>query len=313
MIEYSLTRDDVLSAFTAFAALSPKGRLPGAGIYGGPRQQVGFLVKSGMFLPGPRRVWADDEGLHERLDGVEQVFRWAVVEPSIDLGDFLAVPLAGLRDDVPAFSAFALLIPRATPGLTALRADLDARAAEVADYAPPMPGEQKRPDVLAELEDDVLPDDYLIVNRAAFRSPVGIRSLVITLLVGLAFGVAVGLLLASLSWFPLPSGISAVFGAAVGALASTGLVLLTMRHLSRSLVESGVYKIGPGAWWLDRERFYEEIGGRQYVVDWAKIDRIQYADGVAMFWLSSAFAILVPCRDDRGRAFVAALERHAGR
>jgi hypothetical protein len=32
-----------------------------------------------------------------------------------------------------------------------------------------------------------------------------------------------------------------------------------------------------------------------------------------MLWLSSAFAILVPCRDDRGRAFVAALERHAVR
>ena len=313
MIEYSLTRADILTAFVAFAAQSPRGRLPGAGIYGGPRQQVGFLVKSGMFLPGARRVWADDEGLHEQLDGVEQVFRWPAVEPTIDLGDFLAVPLAGLGADVPAFSAFALLIPRATPGLAELRATLDARAAEVADFALPMPGEQKGADPLAELEDDVLPEDYHVVNRASLRSPIGVRSLAIAVVAGLATGVVIGLVLASLSWFPFPAGVSAVFGAAVGALAFTGLVLVTMRLAARNLVDSGVYKIGPGAWWFDRERFSEEIGGRQYVVDWAKIDRIQQADGVAMLWLSPAFAILVPCRDDRGRAFVAALERHLGR
>ena len=81
----------------------------------------------------------------------------------------------------------------------------------------------------------------------------------------------------------------------------------------RNMVASGVYKVGPGAWWCDQERFYEEIGGRQYVVDWARIDRIQRADGIAIVWIGEAFTVLVPCRDDRGRAFVAVAEGHVAR
>ena len=313
VIEYSLTRDDVLSAFTALAALSPKGKLPGAGIYGGPKQQVRFSVKSGMFLPGPRRVWVDHEGLHERLDGVEQVYRWPAVEPSVDLGDLLAVPLAGLGADVPAFSAFALLIPRTTPGLAELRAELDARAVAAAGDALPMPGEDKGQDLLAELEDDVLPDDYQAVNRAALRSRVGRRQLLVLTAWTLPLGAVVGLSLTLIPDFALAPVSSALVGALSGTLGLLVVVLAMIPTQVRRMVASGVYKVGPGAWWADQERFYEEIGGRQYVVDWAKIDRIQQADGVAMLWLSPAFAILVPCRDDRGRAFVAALERHLGR
>lgn len=313
VIEYSLTRDDVLSAFTALAALSPKGKLPGAGIYGGPKQQVRFSVKSGMFLAGPRRVWADDEGLHERLDGVEQVYRWPAVEPVIDLGDFLAVPLAGLGADVPAFSAFALLIPRGTPGLAELRTELDARAVAAAGDALPMPGEDKGPDVLAELEDDVLPDDYQAVNRAALRSRVGRRQLLVLIAWSLPIGAVVGLCLTLIPSFALTPAVAALVGALSGTLGLLVVVLAMIPTQVRNMVASGVYKVGSGAWWCDQERFYEEIGGRQYVIDWAKIDRIQRADGIAIVWIGEAFTILVPCRDDRGRAFVAAAEGHVAR
>ena len=312
MIDYSLTRDDFLSAFAALAAQSPKGKLAGAAMYGGPRQQVGFATKAGVFPVGRRRVWADDAGLHEQWDGAEQVYRWPALGRSIDVGDFIGVLLAGLADDAPAFASFALFIPRATPGLAELRAELDARALRSADEALPPPGEE-RPSGAAGHKDVVAPDDYLTVNRAAYSTRAGWMPLVVTVVVGLALGVVVGLLLASLSWFPLPPLLSAVLGAAVGALGSTALLFVIVKLTARSLVESGVYKIGPGAWWCGRDGFHEEIGGRVYSVAWRKIERVQRADDIAILWLDSASAILVPCRDDCGRAFIDAVERYAAR
>ncbi|HQD22023.1 MAG TPA: hypothetical protein PKY27_07185, partial [Arachnia sp.] len=198
-------------------------------------------------------------------------------------------------------------------GLAELRAELDARAVAAAGDALPMPGEDKGQDLLAELEDDVLPDDYQAVNRAALRSRVGRRQLLVLTAWTLPLGAVVGLSLTLIPDFALAPVSSALVGALSGTLGLLVVVLAMIPTQVRRMVASGVYKVGPGAWWADQERFYEEIGGRQYVVDWAKIDRIQRADGIAIVWIGEAYTVLVPCRDDGGRAFVAAAERRVAR
>ncbi|MFT3887570.1 MAG: hypothetical protein QM713_05330 [Arachnia sp.] len=309
MIEYSLTRDDIVSALTSLAALRPKGALAGSSVFGGPKKQAEQAVKASVLLLGPRRVWADDEGLHEWVGDVEQVHRWAVVGRPHVAGAHVVVPLTNLSPDAPAFAGCALIVPRSVPGLDELAGDVAVRAEDAVDEAPPRPGVDRAGVPVAELVADVFPEDYAAVNTAFRRSAEGRRQIAAALGTGLVVGALAGLILTLLPGVSLPVLRTAAVGGLLGVVAVAVLLRLTLNIQSRHFVETGVYKVGPGAWWFDRERFHEEIDGRHFSASWRRIERIQRVDDVAVFWLGSSFAILVPCRDDDGRLFVSAAER----
>lgn len=310
MIEYSLTKDDLLAVFTELATLATNGRLPGAALFGGPKQQVNFALASDVLPVGRRQVWADDGGLNERRGEVAQTFRWWALSETVLLERFVVVLQSGLADDVPAFAAIALVIPRGLPGGEEL-CDTIAHSRVF-----PPSGSRSLPEVpqTAEigLRGRLSAKDYLAANQAFRKSAAARRQLLTVVLLGLLVGTGVGFLLGfvlHLGDLPVSPPLFGAVGALIGAGFIWGSVVWSMPRQAQNLVDAGVYKTSFGAWWCDDEGFHEEVEGRAFSVAWTGIDHVQRIDGVAIVWLGSAYAILVPCRDLQGRQVIDAVER----
>ena len=77
------------------------------------------------------------------------------------------------------------------------------------------------------IEDDVLPDDYQAVNRAALRSRVGRRQLLVLIAWSLPIGAVVGLCLTLIPSFALTPAVAALVGALSGTLGLDYLAVLS--------------------------------------------------------------------------------------